>query len=246
MPILASVDTESFKLPTSNYGYSAVRPDKLGATEYTLVNVVCDKSGSVTGFRAELEKAVKEVVKGCKFSPRADNLLLRVVLFDQGLQEVHGFKPLADCNESDYDNLIPSGGSTALYDTAQNCIEATNNYAAQLAGQDFLVNALTVVLTDGDDNASTYGTKHVAAELTKAVSGEKLESMVSILVGCNTSTTLSSYLQKFKDDVGFTQYVDIGKADAKSLAKLAKFVSKSITSQSQALGTGGPSQSLTF
>ena len=36
------------------------------------------------------------------------------------------------------------------------------------------------------------------------------------------------------------------KADAKTLARLAEFVSQSISAQSQALGTGGGSQQLVF
>lgn len=244
MPKIA--DVENFKLPTSNYGYSAVRPDALGATEYTLVTLVVDKSSSVSGFANELEKATKEVVKSCKYSPRADNLLLRTVLFDGRLTELHGYKPLAECNESDYDNLIKNGGTTALFDTAQNCVEAKRAYAKQLTSQDYLVNGILVLITDGEDVGSTFTMTNVTKEVGLATSDESMESFVSILVGCNTSPSLSSYLQSLKDGVGFTQYVDIGNANAKSLAKLAQFVSKSITSQSQALGTGGPSQSITF
>lgn len=246
MPKIGNIDVENFKLPTSNYGYSAVKPDSLGATEYTLVTLLVDKSSSVSSFAAELEKATKEVVKSCKYSPRADNLLLRTVLFDGRIRELHGYKPLVECNESDYDNLVKDGGTTALFDASQNSIEAKRSYAKQLTTQDYLVNGIVVVLTDGDDVGSTLTINNVKAELDKARTDESMESLVSILVGCNTSPTLSSYLQTFKDNVGFTQYVDIGNANAKNLAKLAQFVSKSITSQSQALGSGGPSQSLTF
>ena len=49
-----------------------------------------------------------------------------------------------------------------------------------------------------------------------------------------------------KTNCGFTQYVAIADANATTIAKLGDFVSRSISSQSQALGTGGPSQSLTF
>ena len=58
--------------------------------------------------------------------------------------------------------------------------------------------------------------------------------------------TLSRILTDFSKTAGFTQYVELGNANAATLAKLADFVSRSISSQSQSLGTGGPSQSLTF
>ena len=50
----------------------------------------------------------------------------------------------------------------------------------------------------------------------------------------------------FKHEAGFQQFVSIKKATEKELAKLGGFISKSISSQSQALGSGGVSQSLTF
>ena len=53
-------------------------------------------------------------------------------------------------------------------------------------------------------------------------------------------------IEDFHKAAGFTQYVELGSADEKTLAKLADFVSQSISAQSQSLGTGGPSQSLTF
>ena len=39
-------------------------------------------------------------------------------------------------------------------------------------------------------------------------------------------------------------HIDVGDATPRKLAKLAAFVSQSISSQSQALGTGGPSQNI--
>ena len=47
-------------------------------------------------------------------------------------------------------------------------------------------------------------------------------------------------------NAGFTQYIELADAKANTLAKLADFVSRSISSQSQSLNTGGPSKSLSF
>jgi len=70
---------------------------------------------------------------------------------------------------------------------------------------------------------------------------------VSILIGVNiTDSMVSQALNDFNTRAGFTQYVEIGNASKSTLAKLAQFVSKSISSQSQALGTGSASASLTF
>jgi hypothetical protein len=83
--------------------------------------------------------------------------------------------------------------------------------------------------------------------LTKATTNETLESLVSILIGVNvTDQGVSAKLNDLHTQGGFSQYVELKDATAKTLAKLAKFVSKSISSQSTALGTGGPSKSLSF
>ena len=70
---------------------------------------------------------------------------------------------------------------------------------------------------------------------------------MSVLIGVNvTNPTLAAYLSSFKTDAGFTQYIELDNATAGKLAKLAEFVSKSISAQSQALGTGGPSKQLSL
>lgn len=248
MPLLITQDDlRQAALPTNGYGYSATKLDDLGAAEYTLVTIVCDASGSVAAFRGELEHALQSIVQACQFSPRADNLMLRLLSFDNTLHELHGFKLLERCNLADYDQILHIGGATALYDATENGVSATTDYARQLAASDFAANAIVFVLTDGMDNASTLTPRFVKEALTQAVAEEALESMLSVLIGVNVSDrTVGGYLQDFKTDAGFTQYVEIGKADAKTLSKLADFVSRSISAQSQSLGTGGPSQSLTF
>ncbi len=76
-----------------------------------------------------------------------------------------------------------------------------------------------------------------------AISGEIVESMVTVLVGVNASE-YKYELDNFYQEAGLTQYIDAGEATKGKLAKLAEFVSQSISSQSQSLGTGGPSQNI--
>lgn len=247
MPLFDDTNMETHTIGGSRYGYSATRIDALGSAEYTLVMLAVDVSGSVAGFRAQIENVLKEVVKACRHSPRADNLMLRLVLFDHALSETHGFRPLIECDVTKYDGVVQIGGSTALFDASQNAVESVVRYGKDLRAQEYTANAIVVVITDGDDNASAMTTTTVKAAIDDAVKSEALESIRTILIGVNTSQgNVSSYLQNFKAKVGFDQYVDIGVADEKSLAKLAAFVSRSISSQSQSLGSGGPSQAITF
>lgn len=232
---------------TGHFGFSAVRVEDLGSSEYTLVTIVADRSGSTGGFTSEMEAALKEIAAACLKSPRADNLMIRLVTFESDHQEVHGFKLLSQINPSDYDGVLSPAGMTALFDASVNAIEATNNYGRTLLENDLSVNGIVFVITDGGDNTSTLRAVDVRKELERAVSGENLESLVSILIAVNANEpSLKSLLEKFNTDAGFTQYVELQNATKETLAKLAQFVSKSISSQSQALNSGGASQSIVF
>ena len=245
MPVLDGMEEQ--KIAGSNYGFSAKRIDDLGASEYTLGTVIMDVSGSVSSYKKELEKALQEIVRACRRNPRADNMMLRVVFLNQNISELHGFKPLPDCNENDYKDVIRTGGLTALYDGAYNCIEAMNQYGKQLTEQDYEVNGAVFVVTDGQDNASKATRSMVGQSLMNGVQSESLESIMPVLIGVQQpGEAISSYLQSFKDECGFQQYVEIDVADEQKLARLGNFISQSISSQSKSLGTGGGSKSLTF
>ncbi|HEX8853383.1 MAG TPA: vWA domain-containing protein, partial [Pyrinomonadaceae bacterium] len=233
MPILNDASLDQVTLPNSHYGYSATRLEELGATEYTVVTVACDVSGSTAAFIFDMEAAIMRIVQACKSSPRADNLLLRLVAFDDNLAELHGFKLLENCNLADYGGVLRAGGSTALYDASENAVSSTIDYGRQLLAGDFSANAILFVITDGMDNASRLPAGKVKAALAKAVISEALESMVSVLIGVNVQDPqAANFLRQFHADAGFTQYVELDKADAKTLARLAEFVSRSISAQS--------------
>jgi uncharacterized protein YegL len=230
-----------------HFGFSAVRLDELGATEYTLATIVLDTSGSVYSFINQIEEALKECVKALQYSPRSDNLMLRVVKFDTNHTEIHGFKLLENCQLDDYTNCLQPGGATVLCDASVDSIEAVKNYAQQLNSNDVDVNGIVVVVTDGMDNGSSLGEETVGNTKLSCVQEEALESVLSILVGVNVNDSyVKNYLDNFKDKGKFDQFVELDNAQAKTIARLGQFISKSISSQSQSLGTGGPSQTIDF
>jgi len=237
---------DNHTLPTGSYGYSAVAIDDLGATEYTLVTIVQDVSGSVTGFKKDMEACIGQVVQACRKSPRSDNLLIRLVTFNSNISEYHGFKLLSDCNPDDYIDSLKPSGSTALFDATENAIAAAADYGKTLIDSEFEVNSIVIIITDGCDNVSKMTPKSVNGVLKKAMQSECLESIVTILVGVGVGDypEIEINLTDFKDKSGLTQFIPIKEASAKNLAKLADFVSQSISATSQALGTGSVSQLL--
>lgn len=232
----------------SNYKFSATKIANLGAAEYTLATIVVDGSGSVSAFAAALEQAIKTIFKAMSKSPRKDNLMLRLTQFNDNLTELHGFKLLGTINESDYNNILQIGGATALCDASDEAIQATVTYGKQLTDQDFLVNGIVVIVTDGQNNAGNIrNPEKIKASVQQALQSENLESITLILVGVtNDNANLDVYLQEFKDKAGIGQYVSIGTATPGKIAKLAQFVSQSISSTSAALGSGAPSQPVNF
>lgn len=244
MPRFADVDIK--QIPGSSFEYSAIRPEKLGASEYTLVTIAVDKSASVHSFADDLLEMVKQVIAACQKNPRAENLMVRLVAFNSSIEEIHGFIPLMDIDPDQYTSIYPNS-STTLYDTAFSVIEATTDYAKILVDQDFEVNGAVYIITDGEDVSSTYGKDAVKKAIDNSRKQEIIESLITVLIGINTQECGSS-LQAFKDNSGLDQYIDMGDVTAGKLAKLGGWISKSVSSQSQSLGTGGPSQttSLTF
>lgn len=227
----------------SGYKFSATKVTSLGASEYTLVTLVIDASSSVDQFSAQLEQCIKTVFKSCEKSPRKDNLMFRVVQFSSVLTELHGFKLLSTINENDYTGILNVGGSTALLDASDEAVNATGTYGKQLTSQDYLVNGIVIVATDGENNCGNISMPdRLKQSILNVRRTEALESLRTVLIGVtNDDNSLNTYLQTLKDEGGFDQYVSIGKATPGKLAKLADFISQSISSTSSALGTGAPS-----
>lgn len=230
----------------SNFHFSGESIDKLGASEYTLVNIVVDMSGSVSSYRNELTECIKTIVRSCKYSQRAENLMIRLTTFNNSIYEEHGFSLLNAIDADSYQSKSPTG-STALYDATIDGLQAVKSYGSNLFDQEFDANGIVFIITDGDDNNSSSNISDITTTLAKINAEEKLESLRTILIGVNTKNdNLKNKLENFKKMANLDQYVDIEDANKNSLAKLANFISKSISAQSLALGTGGPSQAVSF
>jgi len=245
MPRLVNDDgMQSHRIGGSSFSFQGARIDSLGATEYTLVNINVDVTGSTQPFADELRKMLITAVDACKKSPRSDNLLVRVVLFSSvlGVSELHGFKPLSQIDPNDYPAFQPDG-MTNLFDAHYAGVGALVQYGEQLMGNDFLANGIDFTITDGVNNSSVATPKMSAKAIKEAKQGEKLESLVTVLIGINAAQ-YKRELEEFKAQAEIDQYIDAGEATKGKLAKLAAFVSQSVSSQSQALGTGGPSQNI--
>jgi len=254
--LMPTDDDQSFNIPTAagTFQFSGVKLDKLGASEYTLVTLVVDESGTTYPFADRLLEMVKMVVGACKKHDRAEFLLFRLLAFSSRVTEVHGFKLLSEIDLNDYPNFNPSG-TTALYNATFDAIGAAVEYAKHLDKNDYDVNACTYILTDGLNNVSPVTPamiKDLNEEIVKSEKG--LESNITIVIGLqdpklqgdDMSKEVIKELDRFVIEAGLTKFINAGDATEKKLAHVAEWVSQSVSSTSQVIGSGGPSQVLTF
>lgn len=232
---------------TSSFQFSGVSVDILESNEYTLVNLVLDMSGSVNGYYNELITMIKNVIETLRDprAPFAENILFRLVSFNGKVYEEHGFIPLTAINIDGYNSITTPSGTTSLYDACVNASEATKTYGMNLTSQDYSVNAINIVVTDGGDNTSSHAASDVRALTKDLIQNEAVESIRSILVGVNTSSSwgnVKAELDLFFKEGEFDQYIDISDATPSAMAGLAGFVSKSVSLQAQANGSGSASK----
>ena len=253
MPVfMPSDEMQVMNIPgPTNFKFSGQRPETLGASEYTLVTVGCDISSSVIPFAKDLSKMVAAVVEACKKNDRAENLLFRLIVFNETIKEVHGFIDLNNVNVDDYKDILKPYGWTALFDATYDAIGSTLEYARTLIRQDYDCNGAVYIITDGCDNRSKTTERMIAEQVEMAVGKEEIESLNTVLIGLHNpklrwEAEVKEKLEDFKNLAKLTAFVNVGEATPQKLAKVAEWVSQSVSSQSQALGKGQASQLLNF
>jgi len=239
-------DMSMFTTP-NNFKYSAIETDSLTSDGYTIVNILVDATGSVYDMVDEIADCVRKIVEACRKHPRAEQLLIRVAYFDtsRGIVEAHGFTLLEAIDPSIY--KVVAGGLTPLIDATLDCVETIESQSKTLSVQEFSSNGIYFVITDGGENDSRIkDPAKVCETLGRIRKAEVCESIKGFLIGLNDSGGLNKELQDFKDKAGFEDYMSVGDVTPGKLAKLAQWVSQSISSTSQALNSGGPSQNVNF
>lgn len=241
---------EESQTEISGFAFSAQTISTLGSDQYCLANIAIDCSGSMYGEEDNIAKVLRTVVdtlQNTRTNPKADSTMLRVVLFESGLSEQHGFMEVLNVDPASY--KITTGGMTVLNDASAEGVEAILGYAKLLDSFDFMANGLNIVITDGEDNPPSSAKRLSLADLKQrldlAHKAETLESLKTLVIGVGSESSVKAHLdQEFVPKSGWDQHIWLGDLTEKGLAKLAGLISHSISSQSQALGTGGPSKNI--
>jgi len=231
--------------------YKRQKIDKLGALQYTIVAIAIDVSGSVARFADKLRDCLISIIGACKANQRAEFLVIRVTTFSTHHQEVHGYVELKDIDENDYPEFRAMG-FTCLFDATYDAIGSTLAYSEQMVALGYDVNGAVYIITDGGENPggghiTIASPKMIKDKIEDALRKEDIESLITTVVALHDpndsySDETEKDLKLLVEEAGMTKMINIGEATDASLAKLADWVSSSVSSQSDQVGSNAPSQ----
>ncbi len=120
----------------------------------TIVNLILDKSGSMTNCKEGTIKGFNEYLNGLK--QKKGDVRMSLTLFDTtafneiNIEKRYVNTPVKEIKPLSNDSYIPGGG-TPLYDAAVDSIEESYN---KIKNMDSKPVVITVIITDGEENSS--------------------------------------------------------------------------------------------
>jgi hypothetical protein len=230
----------------AGFSFSGTGLSALVETQYTLVQIIVDITGSVSSFVDVISRMLQAVTAKLKTIDTSDNLLLRVTYFNSaiGVKETHGFRLMENIDPAnDYPSPV-CGSLTNLYDATADGVDALDIYASELAQKRYRANSINFIITDGDDNDSKSTMLSVKQKYDVLQSKEILDSVTLVLIAINAKDPgYAARLDSFSKTIGMDKFIDISDIDA-ALDTLVEYIVTTTESTTQVVGTGGKSQDL--
>lgn len=223
-----------------DFRFTAVRAERLGAAEYTLVTLAVAKTASTAAFAERLHRIKRKVVEACLRHQRAEYVLLRVTEFNDQVHEAHGFVPLPQVDLDGYVTPECQAGGR-LHDAVYESVGVTAAFARSLAESDYLVNGLVVLIACDWEEASAASQQRAAGVTRRAAAEGNLESLKTILLSVATRGR-EEQRRELWEALSVSAHLGTDDASAQSMDQLADFVAREVVATSQAIGTGGPSK----
>lgn len=219
----------------SGFQFSSIPiDDKLTNEEYMIGEIAVDVSGSMGGYKKDLEDMLAEVTKMNQKLPTANSIMQRVSSFGSNVEEIHGTRLVNSIDPNEYKGVLTIHGLTALNDAALYCIEASEKYCKDLMDQDYDASACIFVLTDGGENASSKVISPMAIKSAINNIRQKEDSMISLttcLIGFNDIYV--GTFEQWAKDAGFDVFINMKDVSASSLGKTCGLISQSFSSASR-------------
>ncbi len=136
-------------------GAAGVDLENLQASDVTLVTLLIDASSSIgaAGLAASIVAGQHDLIDAFAGSRERDSVLMALWLFNDELEVVHAYVPVAEASRLDAKKYRPGGG-TRLYDTWVDALTANVAYAQRLRDGGTPCRSVVVVITDGEDCGS--------------------------------------------------------------------------------------------
>lgn len=151
------------------------------------VVVVLDKSGSMGSVKSETMKMFNNYVSGLE-KDKENSYRLSLSLFDTRVETRHVDIPLADTEELDDVNYVPSGW-TALYDAIGITISEVKKKVSEKE------KVLMVVITDGEENSSK---EYSSSQVKEMITGLEDKGWKFVYLGANQDAWANSQSLGFR------------------------------------------------
>lgn len=190
--------------------------DEIDSEDINLIFVGIDRSGSMSGFRGDMSKALADFKDALTNSKEVDDILVaRADFADKAT--VGGYKRITE-----FDTAYQTGGCTAMYDTIVDGTNKLKDYRDFLKNEGMRVKAVFAIFSDGLDNQSRNG----FSSAKKSVEYLNNEEIVTAFISFGGEATQTA------TDLGFKNILDVN-SSASELRKAFNCLSKSVIENSK-------------
>ena len=209
-----------------NLDFANFNPDEIEVDETINAVFIIDVSTSVRQYVKELNYAFNDFVESMQKSHVAEKLFVSIVEFNHEINVVNGFMPVSSIPQMDFSKKL--GGATALYDAVYHGLNNALDYRENLENSGVETKTMVFVITDGEDNSSSYSANQIKTIIDKIQADElSAFSFTSILFGVGNQANF----EQAKNDMGIEHLAKIG-TSGDEIKKMIGFISQSISSVS--------------
>ncbi|NQT49741.1 VWA domain-containing protein [Candidatus Kuenenbacteria bacterium] len=208
-------------------GCDGIDLDDIEATEVTLVSILIDDSGSMSGLEDAVIDGQNEMLEALTESKQKDSFLIGMWALNKSAP-YHSYVPVDDALRLDHSSYVLTG-MTPLCDRWCEVLAANVAYAQQLRASGTAVRSIAVMITDSGENDSR---KHTEADCRLlAVDLLNSEQFVLAMVGLGQYYDFNGMAK----DLGIPEGSVLVAGKTKSeIRKVFQLVSQSVIRASQA------------
>ncbi len=214
---------------TALLGCVGLDADALGTADATLVSIVLDMSGSMSGHRTAVIDAYNTMLRALSGAKAATSILVSTWAFADGPTLLSSYEAVS-AKPKLTSTVYRPGGGTALYDAVLGAMTGLVAYGQKLWDEGIPTRRVLFVLSDGEDNASRSSASAVRTAAS-SLAGQEVYTLAYAGFG-------GTDLKQQADALGFPHVITASLADAE-LRRVFRQVSQSVIRVSQGAAAAG-------